>query len=249
MKKLILILLCLCTIFVLGCDGRDFSKMSDGEILGSLKQKDFIGKWVLVGKQEQTMTLYSDKSAKFEGREATWSYTDKRIRVQTEDESAFFYEPNVKGTKIRLYTGDGGVFIRGENVQEITLTAVNIMEYFEIRQIESWNIKDSEKWYNKEYVISLKEEYADSCADGIELLVEYKKNYYDYQADWENRKITLTQKDESYEETAVSSKGTVADTSLVIHTSSIKDGEQYSYSEAENIKVTTCKGTLYAIKE
>lgn len=246
MKKLIILLLVVSAFFVSGCESKDFSEMSDSKILESISEYDLYGTWSPVGTYSEKLVL-SQNGAKLGEEKGKWSYDEKGVRIQIGEEGAFYGTVSVTDKKIRLEI-DGCLYVRGESITKHTLTLENFWDYFELYESEEWSESEGVRWYSREYAIALKSEYADCYADGIEIKAKLTKIYYDYEIDYENQSFTITQKDESYTAETVNSRGITDNGKLVLHTSLLKEGENYSFVAYEDVDVTSVSGKLYGLK-
>lgn len=246
MKKLIILLLAIFALFTYGCESRDFSETSDSEILANISAYDLYGTWNPVGDDGKTLTL-SQSGAKLGDEKGSWSYGEKGVRVQIGDEGAFYGTVSVTDKNIRLEI-DRTLYVRGESITKHTLTLENFWDYFELSESASWSENEGARWYSREYTITLKSEYADCFADGIEIKTKLTKVYYDYEIDYENKSFKLTQRDESYTTETVISRGITESGKLVLHTAFLKEGENYSFVAYEDVNVTSVNGKLYGLK-
>ncbi len=245
MKRLVVLLLVLSVLFTIGCKSKDVSSMSDDEILQSISANDLYGTWKPVGEHGNKLTL-SSSYAKYADQYGAWSYGDNKIRIQIGDGAAFYCNVLVKDKKIRLEL-DGHLFVRDEQITAHELTTENILDYFELSHIDFWQENDGAMWYSREYALTLKKEYENCFADGIEINAELTKIYYDYNIDYEAQTMEITLKDESYTEQTENSNGTTKDGKLVLLNSILKEGESYSFPTISNINITSVFGKIYII--
>lgn len=242
MKRLLILLLSALALFFCGCKQSDFSSVYVVETVENLKEHELYGVWTPLGGGDKLTLSYG--GAKLGDKSGRWSYGENGVRVQLGGDGAFFCKVTVKNQKLRLEL-DGRTFVRGETITAHPLTLDNFWNYFELSHTDAWSENDGAVWFSREYAITLKSEYADFYADGVDIKTELSKVYYDYIADYANKSFELTQRDESYTTETVNSRGTTHGGKLVLHTAFLKEGEAFSFAACDNVKITSVSGTLY----
>ncbi len=245
MKRLIILLLVISALFTLGCANKNFSEMSDGEILQNISARGLYGTWKPVGDHSDELVL-SKTGAKLGDEIGGWNYGKEGVRVQIGD-GAFYCNVLVQDKKIRLEL-DGHLFVRDEQITEHTLSPENFWDYFKLAKTDSWQENEGAMWYEREYVLTLQDKYGLCYADGIEITAELTKRCYDYEIDYAEKIFKITQKDESYEDETTNSSGVTDKGRIVIHTAFLKEGESYSFPVLSGVKVTSVEGKLYTIE-
>lgn len=245
MKKLVILLLVISALFTFGCENRSFSNMSDEEIIESISERDLLGTWIPLGDHSGVLVL-SETYASLGDLNGDWNYGEKGVRVQIGD-TAFYFEVSVNDKKIRLEL-DGKLFVRDEQIKEIALSKDNIWHYFKLEYTDSWQENDGAMWFEREYALTLQDKYKTCYADGADIRVEIKSNYYDYEIDYQNKTFNMTQKDESYAEQTENLHGTTERGRLVLHTAFLKEGESYSFPELSEVRVISADGKIYIVE-